>query len=364
LGAPPPPQPAYRSPDEPDPDPEKDARTDGLPSFNEIVPPEVRSQGRSAADALVEVPVAGNRTLEVQVSGPEWGTPLVFHHGIPFAAAPWPAAAEAAARHGLRWVQWSRPGYGASDRMEGRDVAAAAHDAEAVLDALGHQSFLSLGWSAGGPHALACASLLADRCLAVATLGSPTPVAAGVWEQAESGFGSAIAAAVQGMAGAQQEVRNRSSQLRCQPGWLDGESRGDAEVLPEVELVSDLASVFGSPLAAADVVAVTSSASVPLGHALARGVGAGVGGWCDDLVALGSEWGFDLSAVSVPVAVWHGSDDLWVPVPHATWLADQLQRPHLRPVAGQGHVSMILNLLDAVVEDLVDLSRTSTKDLA
>ena len=49
-------------------------------------------------------------------------------------------------------------------------MADVADDVAAVLDALEIEHFLTLGWSGGGPHALACAALLPGRCLAAATL--------------------------------------------------------------------------------------------------------------------------------------------------------------------------------------------------
>ena len=48
-------------------------------------------------------------------------------------------------------------------------------DTAVVLDAVGADRFVTLGWSAGGPHALACAALLPDRCLAAAVVGSAVP---------------------------------------------------------------------------------------------------------------------------------------------------------------------------------------------
>jgi pimeloyl-ACP methyl ester carboxylesterase len=50
-----------------------------------------------------------------------------------------------------------------------------ASDVAAVLDDLGADRFLTLGWSGGGPHALACAALLPDRCLAAASIAGVAP---------------------------------------------------------------------------------------------------------------------------------------------------------------------------------------------
>ena len=54
-------------------------------------------------------------------------------------------------------------------------MADAAGDVAAILDALGLDRFLTIGWSGGGPHALACAALLSGRCEAAAILAGVAP---------------------------------------------------------------------------------------------------------------------------------------------------------------------------------------------
>jgi alpha/beta hydrolase fold len=105
--------------------------------------------------AVHTVPAAGGRQLEVLVSGPEDGLPLVFHEGTPGGLVAFPPMVTAAADRGLRTVMYARPGYGASTPQPGRRVADAAADVTAVLDALGAADFVTAGWSGGGPHALA-----------------------------------------------------------------------------------------------------------------------------------------------------------------------------------------------------------------
>jgi pimeloyl-ACP methyl ester carboxylesterase len=48
-------------------------------------------------------------------------------------------------------------------------------DVLAIADALNIDSFFMVGWSCGGPHALACAARLPDRVRAVATMASIAP---------------------------------------------------------------------------------------------------------------------------------------------------------------------------------------------
>src|SRR5580658_3573538 len=123
----------------------------------------------------VTVPAAGGRQLEALASGPADALAVVLHNGTPAGLVAAPPAAAAAAERGLRLMLYSRPGYGASTPDPGRRVCGAAADLAAVLDGLGVAEFVTVGWSGGGPHALACAALLPGRCLAAATMAGVAP---------------------------------------------------------------------------------------------------------------------------------------------------------------------------------------------
>ncbi len=56
------------------------------------------------------VVVRDGRVLEVLTTGPPGGTPVVFHHGTPFAAVAYRAAALGVSARTARLVYWSRPG--------------------------------------------------------------------------------------------------------------------------------------------------------------------------------------------------------------------------------------------------------------
>src|SRR5262249_1363591 len=85
--------------------------------------------------------------------------------------------ADARAR-GIRLIGYDRAGYGASDAKPGRSVSDVVADVVEMLDALGVGRFATWGHSGGGPHALACAALLPDPCLAAASLAAPGPYGA------------------------------------------------------------------------------------------------------------------------------------------------------------------------------------------
>jgi pimeloyl-ACP methyl ester carboxylesterase len=69
----------------------------------------------------------------------------------------------------------TRPGYGTSTPQPGRKVIDAAFDAARIVDAFGAATFRTIGWSGGGPHALACAAALPGRCLSTVSLAGVAP---------------------------------------------------------------------------------------------------------------------------------------------------------------------------------------------
>ena len=95
------------------------------------------------------------RSLDVLLGGnPNASVALVCHHGTPSDASIWTGWNEDALEHNLRLVAISRPGYAHSQRKKGRSVSCVVADVEDVLDELGIDCFLTVGWSGGGPHAL------------------------------------------------------------------------------------------------------------------------------------------------------------------------------------------------------------------
>src|ERR671910_2718554 len=99
-----------------------------------------------------DLELGDGRTLHVYDTGTDDadGRLAVFwHHGTPNIGAPPEPLFPAAARLGIRWVAYDRPGYGGSTPRPGRDVASAASDAARVADALGVGRFAVMGHSGG-----------------------------------------------------------------------------------------------------------------------------------------------------------------------------------------------------------------------
>jgi len=266
--------------------------------------------------------------------------PLVFHWGTPGAAVWFEPLAAAAARLSLRLVTYSRPGYAGSTPRPGRSVADAADDVAAVVDALGADSFVTLGWSGGGPHALACAARLPDRCLAAASLAGVAPFdAEGLDWLARMG---------------PENVDEFSAALK-------GEDELDAAILKiavDLETVqgADVAAALGGLVSDVDKQALTGEFADVLAESFRRSVSTGIAGWRDDDLAFTRSWGFDLGTIRPPVAVWQGGQDRMVPFAHGQWLAAHIPsaRVHLYP--DEGHLSLGVASLDRIVADLAGLA--------
>jgi pimeloyl-ACP methyl ester carboxylesterase len=280
------------------------------------------------------------RALEYVVEGPADGLPLVFHHGTPSAAVPFPLMTAAASAHGLRMVLHSRPGYAGSAPRPGRTVADDAADVAAILDALGAERFLTMGWSGGGPHALASAALLPDRCLGAATIAGVAPHRAdgldwlaGMGQENLDEFGAALAGEP------------------ALTAYLTEAAAGMAGVTG-----ADIAAALGDLASDVDKRALTGDFADHLAENFRASVSTGIAGWRDDDLAFVADWGFPLDRFRVPVAIWQGAQDRMVPFEHGRWLAAHVTGAHVHLEPDEGHLSLI-DKLEMIVADLVRLAR-------
>jgi pimeloyl-ACP methyl ester carboxylesterase len=262
--------------------------------------------------------------------------PLVLHHGTPGAAVSYPPAVAAAARHGLRLVTYARPGYGRSTAQPGRTVRDAADDVAVVLDALAAERFVTIGWSGGGPHALACATLMVGRCMGAAMVGGVAPYGvdgldwmAGMGKENVAEFSAAVAG---------EEPLTK---------FLREAGRALATIK-----AADLAPALGDLASDVDVAALAGEYAEYLAESFRASVSAGIDGWRDDDLAFVHDWGVPLD-VDAPVSVWQGDQDRMVPHSHGEWLAAHLPGARLHRRPGQGHISLFNDELDAIVAELV-----------
>jgi pimeloyl-ACP methyl ester carboxylesterase len=287
------------------------------------------------------ITVPGGRQIEFVTAGPVDAMPLVLHEGSPVGLVLFPPTVEAAAQRGLRCVFAARPGYEGSAPRPGRRVADVAVDTAAVLDALSAEEFVTMGWSGGGPHALACAALLPGRCRAAATVAGLAPYGspgldwlAGMGSENAEGFSVALAGDPQHA----ELLTAYAGSFRAVTG-------------------EQVITAFGGLVDKADKAALTGEFAEYMAATLRTAVRNGIAGWHDDERAVVNEWGFALDDPAMPpVAIWQGDQDRMVPYAHGEWLARNVvgARPHL--VRGEGHLSLVATALGDILDDLIDMA--------
>src|SRR5687767_10304683 len=123
------------------------------------------SQALLDEDCVLALP--DGRSLAWTQSGAVGGRAVLLLHGTPGSRLGRQTELDALAAADVRQITYDRPGYGGSDPHPGRSVVDVVADARAVLDAAGVDRAAVIGGSGGGPHALALATLLPERCTVV-----------------------------------------------------------------------------------------------------------------------------------------------------------------------------------------------------
>jgi pimeloyl-ACP methyl ester carboxylesterase len=277
------------------------------------------------------------RVLDAIVSGPETGVPLVFHHGTPMSCVQFTPFVDAANERGLRTITYSRPVYGGSTRDEGRSVADAARDTAAILDAVDTQRCLSLGWSGGGPHALACAALLPDRVAACATI---------------AGVGASDADDLDFLAGmGESNIEEFGYFVTGDDDAAIAFMRAYAEETRD-ETPEHVIEALRSLLPPIDIDAIRDDLGWFFVESDKESFRSGIWGWFDDDRAFASPWGFELSSIQVPVTIWQGEQDLMVPIAHGRWLASRVPGARAELAADDGHLSLAVGRFGDILDEL------------
>ena len=218
---------------------------------------------------------------------------------------------------GARLVTIDRPGYGSSDRLPRRSLAAVAGDVRLVADDLGVDRFAVVGVGAGSAFALATAAELGERVNAV-SLVSALPWIADP--------------AVQSWLGPQLQRIARMARLPALLAPALVHAATSAVLAPERTLGEMVQA--SQDRALWDSTAVRDLLSASLRTALEQGSG----GLYDDVRALYRPWGITAADVTAPVQVWHGDADAVVTVEAGRALAAGLPDAALTVVPEAGHL--------------------------
>ncbi|WP_279625878.1 alpha/beta fold hydrolase [Marinobacter algicola] len=265
--------------------------------------------------------LSDGRRLAYTDLGDPTGYPLVFGHGMPGSRLEGHFFHDRALRHGFRMITPDRPGIGRSDFQPHRTLLDYTDDIRQLVDALELGRFSHIGWSSGSSRTLACGFALHSRmdlgvCLSGYTHfaeyeGAHPLLAATRWP------GPMLA-------------RHSKLLFRLAVGivvWLSRQYPGP--YLREAkQLVSDedkyiLRACLAEGLFRQDQLACLNSG----GQAVAT-----------DLLTELEDWQFRLKDVPIPVWIYQGDKDPFVPVDYANHLSNRLPNANLSLIPDAGHL--------------------------
>jgi pimeloyl-ACP methyl ester carboxylesterase len=267
------------------------------------------------------------RVLRVEEAGDPHGKAILMHHGTPGSAVLYGPHVSDAMDRSIRLIGYDRPGYGGSTAHPGRTVADCAADVRSIADVLGVNRLGVWGFSGGGPHALACAALLPDLVVAVGSLAAIAP------------YGAPGLDYFAGMG--EENVDDIKLMLADEPA-ARAKAIDDRERLLALS-AEDMAKAFPTLLSAVDAAAVTAGMAEYLWQSGQIGLASSDQGWWDDGKAHLQPWGFAFESTRVPVQLWHGRHDRFVPFRHGEWLAGKIPGVEAHLTDDDGHLTLMQN---------------------
>jgi pimeloyl-ACP methyl ester carboxylesterase len=252
------------------------------------------------------MPLADGRRLGWTEFGEGDGPSVLLVHGTPGTRHQL-VVDEPGSPQPSRCFSMDRPGYGLSSFHPARTFTSWAHDVKAFADHVGIERFCVLGFSGGGPNALACAAVLGDRVIGTALVSSVPPKPAGARRP-----GPVLA--VRRRLGAELQIRlQRRAPNRALDDFVRGLPPPDAALLGRPEVRRRFYEDLATPSS-------TAAKAVAQDRALSS-----------------RDWGLDLSRITGTVHIWHGTEDRSVPFAAAGVLQAVLPDAAFHEMAGHGH---------------------------
>jgi pimeloyl-ACP methyl ester carboxylesterase len=253
----------------------------------------------------------------------EWGDlagrPIVVLYGTPGSRLLCP---DEQATYGakVRLLTVDRPGYGLSDPRPGRTLLNWADDVVQLAVHLDLPACPVVGWSGGGPFALALGFRVPDRVstIGVAASGGPIDAIPGILET--EGFSARSRAAIKLLrsdrsAGiAAIEELGSASALGWDAMFAEGWGEADERVLAEPATLRALEAF------------------------IAEAARQGSAGFVADVVAQYEAWGFSVADIRQPARVWCGAADEPDNKIMANYFATTIPRATLKLYSDEGHL--------------------------
>lgn len=289
--------------------------------------PAGRTGSARAHGAAVEtVPLSGERRLAYAEYGDPDGVPVVLLHGTPGSRLVGGLFDTDARRRGVRLLAPDRPGYGRSSPWPDRTLADTGTLVAAVLDDAGAHDAGAVGFSGGGPHALAFAATREDRVRGVDVVAGAVPPSLRSTRppalRAVEALATTTPRVLRGVMRAQRWLAEHTSPELVVSQYTTTEGRADVPDAAAELVRREFVEAF----------AHTRRGFVTESRLLARA------------------WDVPPADVGRTVRLWHGGDDTNVPLADARRLADRLPDGRLTAFDGADHLGTLLRAVPRILD--------------
>ena len=236
---------------------------------------------------------------------------------------------------GIRFIATDRPGHGISDPQPDRSLLNWPDDITQLADHLNIDRFYVQGWSAGGPHALACAYQVPERVIAGAIIsGLAPPDRPGPYQGLP--FPNRLLVILGRTTPSLVYLFRRVARSMIM-GDPEEVGKKFASSFPEV----DQQLILGTEYEQLLVVDIQ------------EGYRQGWQGPAQDDIIINSPWGFTMAEINVRIDIWQGEVDKNVPLNQGQYQHELLPNSRLRILPGQAHLYLLTHwreILSSLVE--------------
>ena len=279
------------------------------------------------------------RVLGFAESGDPQGIPLFLFHGLNSSRLEVIIANESMFRSSIRCIGIDRPGIGLSSFQKNRTVLDFVDDVEALTKHLSIEKFLLLGVSAGTPYALACSYKIPHKIIACGIISGVAPVFTfGLKEMAkESRAFISLAQKVPWL-------------IKYIFWFLHG--RLSQNSLKEDQFLESI--MFALDDVDKKLIGLTHAKRALL-KTFKEGYKQGSKGVAyDGVLVFGKPWGFELEEIDfMPIHLYHAEKDKGIPLSMVQGMREKLTGATLKIYRDEGHLSIIFNQLDDIMDTLL-----------
>jgi pimeloyl-ACP methyl ester carboxylesterase len=302
-----------------------------------------RSSQPPGASRLVRL--SDGRDIGYDEIGDPEGTPLLFFHGFGSSRVVRHPDDSIAMALSIRLIAVDRPGIGLSTGMPGRRLLDWPRDVRELADGLHLDRFGIVGWSGGGPYALACAWSMPERVSAVGLISTAAPLA-GVRDPDYTYRTHRIASRAADYA----PWIIRIAMWR----WARGQRNDPERHLDEA--IESMVEADRAVLEDPKLRAVMIANAIELYRQGGRGL-------YDEALVMARPWGFPLEGIGVPVCLWHGEADNTVPVGMGRHVARSIPGCRATFYPGEAH-HLVYDRWREILSEVAAIARVGEEDVA